>query len=147
MAKRGRTVREPLGRKVPAARKRAPADVDLKKEIAVLRRELNEALERQMATSEVLQAISNSPGELGPVFQSMVENATRVCGANFGVMNLWNGDTLNTVADYNAPTAFSASRENTLTRPHPESGHASTGNIGHFDNVRGARGDRVSNPE
>jgi hypothetical protein len=73
MAKRGKSVRRrPIGRKVPAARKRASADVDIHKENAVLRRELAEALDRQAATSEVLSVIGSTPGELGPVFQSMV---------------------------------------------------------------------------
>src|SRR3984893_1321483 len=54
----------------------------------------------------------------------MLENATRVCGANFGTMNLWDGDRLNVVANYNLPPAFAASRERTSIRPHPESGLA-----------------------
>ena len=85
-------------------------------------RELSESLEQQTATSEVLEVISSSPGELEPVFQKMLENATRVCGANFGTMNLWDGEKFNTVAIYNVPPAYAALRQQTLIGPHPESG-------------------------
>ncbi len=86
--------------------------------------DLSESLEQQTATSEVLQVISSSPGELEPVFKKMLENATRVCGANFGTMNLYDGDQYQTVGHYNVPAAFQASRQNASFRPHPESGLA-----------------------
>jgi signal transduction histidine kinase len=49
-------------------------------------RELTESLERQTATTEVLSVISRSPGQLGPVFQTMLANAVRICEAKFGVL-------------------------------------------------------------
>ncbi len=111
-----------MRRKVPTKPKRAPAEVDLKKAIATLRSELAEALERQTATSEVLQVISASPGDLEPVFQKMLENATRVCGAKFGTMTLVEGSFIRRVAAYNVPFTYADAPETRTFQPHPESG-------------------------
>ena len=67
--------------------------------------ELRESLEQQTATSEVLSVISSSPGKLEPVFQSMLENATRICEASFGSMLLRDGNAYRRVALHNAPPA------------------------------------------
>ncbi|MGY0575205.1 GAF domain-containing protein [Bradyrhizobium sp. RDM12] len=94
---------------------------DLEKKVEVRTAELTESLEQQTATAEVLQVISSSPGELTPVFHKLLENATRVCGASFGIMNLWDGEGFTIAADYNVPSAFAASRRDVAIRPHPES--------------------------
>jgi GAF domain-containing protein len=73
--------------------------------------ELRQSLEQQSATSEVLRVISSSPGELKPVFQAMLENAVRVCGAKFGVLYFSEGDGFRTVAMHDVPPAFAELRE------------------------------------
>ena len=85
-------------------------------------RELSELLEQQTATSEVLRVISSSPGELEPVFQAMLENATRLCEAKFGNLYLCEGDAFRTIAMYNVPPAFAeARRHDPVVRPEPSS--------------------------
>ena len=68
--------------------------------------ELRESLQRQTATSDVLSVISSSPGELGPVFNTMLENATRICDAKFGSLVLFEGNNYRRVGLYNAPAAY-----------------------------------------
>jgi signal transduction histidine kinase len=90
-------------------------------ENARLLNELRESLQQQTATSEVLQAISSSPGELEPVFQAMLANATRICEAKFGTLWLCEGDALRAVALHNAPPAYAEARRRELRlRPPPD---------------------------
>ncbi|MET3844721.1 ATP-binding protein [Bradyrhizobium sp. OAE829] len=94
---------------------------DLEKKVETRTAELRETLEQQTATSEVLEVISSSPGELDPVFQKMLEKATHICGAHFGTMNLYDGESFRNVALYNVPDAYVAQADMPI-RPHPKSG-------------------------
>ena len=99
----------------------AIGNVRLFDEVQARTQELTESLEQQTATSEVLEVISASAGELEPVFQKMLENATRICGANFGALNLYDGDCFRNVALYNVPEEFTEQMREPI-RPHPKGG-------------------------
>jgi signal transduction histidine kinase len=79
-------------------------------ENARLLNELRESLEQQTATSEVLQVISSSPGDLNPVFEAILDNAVRICKTHFGVLLLFEGGRMRVVAMKNAPHAFAEMR-------------------------------------
>jgi signal transduction histidine kinase len=72
--------------------------------------DLTESLEQQTATSEVLSVISSSPGDLEPVFQTMLENAVRICDAKFGNIYRWDGKALHLLAAHNTPPALAEAR-------------------------------------
>ena len=102
--------------------------------------DLTESLQQQTATADVLQIISSSPGDLAPVFEKMLENATRVCGAEFGSMNLVEDGATRQVAVYNVPAAFAEVRtDRKIFRPHPQSGLATairTKQVVHLPDMR-----------
>ena len=97
-------------------------NVRLFDEVQARTRELSEALEQQTATSDVLSVISSSPGELEPVFQTLLANAVRVIGSKFGTMYLREGDAFRIIAIHGAPSAYvDAVMREPLIRPAPES--------------------------
>jgi two-component system NtrC family sensor kinase len=93
---------------------RSSATVSQETKIALLTRDRDEALEQLAAASEVLKVISGSSGELESVFNTMLENATRICAAKFGILWLYEGGGFRCGALYNAPPAFAEER-----RRHP----------------------------
>ena len=82
--------------------------------------DLTEALEQQTATSEVLQVISSSLGDLQPVFATMLENAVRICDAKFGNIHRWDGDALHLVAAHNTPPSFAEFRRRSPLPANPQ---------------------------
>jgi GAF domain-containing protein len=80
-------------------------------ENARLLNELRQSLEQQTATSEVLGVISSSPGDLKPVFDAILENATRICQASFGALHLAEGNAYRNTATYNVPPAYAEARQ------------------------------------
>jgi GAF domain-containing protein len=102
--------------------------------------ELRESLQQQTATADVLKVISSSPGKLEPVFNSMLENAARICEAKLGTMALREGDAFRTVALHNAPPAYvEERRRDPLIHPRPTSGLgrlAATRRVVHIADIR-----------
>jgi GAF domain-containing protein len=97
-------------------------NVRLFEEVQAKTRDLMESLEQQTATSEVLQVISSSPGELQQVFKSMLINALRICNAKFGNMLLFNGEGFTLAEMHNAPAAYAELYKNGPLCPGPHTG-------------------------
>ena len=113
MKRRGKTKGRPIkglrrntARKARRARNADTSPAELREQLDQRTRERNEALEQQAATSKVLQVISSSSGDLEPVFATMLAEAVRICGANFGNIYRWDGDALHLTATHDTPAAF-----------------------------------------
>jgi GAF domain-containing protein len=115
--------RKTITQKHRALRNSSAADHKKQSDVAQLTRERNEALEREKATAQVLRVISNSPGEPAPVFETMLENAARLCEADSATLVLREGDNLRFAARYNAPAALvEQTKRDPIFRPGPASG-------------------------
>jgi class 3 adenylate cyclase/putative methionine-R-sulfoxide reductase with GAF domain len=123
MPRHPRTIK-PKQRKVTTARRHISSPVNIQKQLDQRTRELIEAqkhlaelAEQQTATTEVLHVISNSQGELEPVFQATLEKAVRICEAKFGNVYRWDGAALSLVASHNTPLSLIENRRRAPFRP------------------------------
>jgi GAF domain-containing protein len=99
--------------------RRNPSSTNANTKVALLKRERDEALERQKATAEVLRIISASVGDVKPVFDAILANATRLCEAKFGTLYLYDGRTFSAAAAHNAPAAYVKFRMGGPIQPGP----------------------------
>jgi two-component system NtrC family sensor kinase len=99
-------------------------NVRLFDEVEARTRELTEALEQQTATAEVLSVISSSTGNLAPVFDAMLCKAMELCGANFGVLNMYDGKAFSTAAAFGLPPAYDEYRRKQLLEYGPNAAPA-----------------------
>src|SRR5450759_3804532 len=131
------------------ARRRKGSVPGASEEIALLKRKLNEALEQQTATSEVLRVISSSSGELAPVFESLLASAKHLCGAEFGIILLREGDAFRTVALHGATAEYTEARWHaSFIRPATDTGLGrvlETKQVGQIADVQAVAG-RINNP-
>src|ERR1700730_1238265 len=117
------STKKPTRNNAPTAARQASSTVaDLQEQVTALTRELAQSRGEHTATSEVLHVISRSPGDLKPVFHTMLENATRICHAKFGVLQLYEDRAFRIGAIHNAPPAFAEAmaRRELLMRPTPQ---------------------------
>jgi signal transduction histidine kinase len=104
MKNRRRTMTKTKRPSAPKLRRRKTSSTNVNAKIELLERERDELLEQQKATADVLRLISSSPGELEPVFRSILDNATRICQANFGTLFLREGEALRVAAHHGSLT-------------------------------------------
>jgi two-component system NtrC family sensor kinase len=121
----------------------ALGNVRLFEEVQARTEDLRESLQQQTATADVLKVISNSSGDLQPVFDAMLANATRICEARFGMMWLIEGDAARCVALHNAPEAFAELRQREpIIRPSPHTAMGrllKTKQVVHIEDARAER--------
>ena len=113
------------------------------KEVARLTHELNEALEQQSVTSELLGIISSGAAELAHIFSAILEKAAGLCDAEIGIIYRWDGDALHLVAAHNVPRAFEELRRRSPFRPKadtPIGRMIATKKVAHVADLRKERG-------
>jgi two-component system, NtrC family, sensor kinase len=99
---------------------RGTSAASIRKQLERRTSELNDALEQQTATSELLRAISSSPGKLEPVFETMLGNAKRLCDAKFVALYLYEEGGIRLVAAHDVPPAFAEAHRHGLIVPAPD---------------------------
>ncbi len=119
--RRKRAKIRPAPKAKPAA---TPSVAGLQAQVTALTRQLSESQEQQTAASEVLKVISSSQGELEPVFETILANATRLCDAKFGSMHINEGGVFRTAAQHNTPAALNEyQRKRGPFQPRPGTPH------------------------